>query len=504
MYDIINLSNVCEVIMLLSMLMDKIEYTKAINDCEIDHITNDSREARFGSIFVCVKGFNTDGHLYAPRAYENGCRVFVCEHRPKLLPDDATVITLESSKRALAVLSRELYGDPSRELTVIGITGTKGKTTTALMIKQLIDMSGIPTGYIGSNGIQYGSHKIDSANTTPESHKLQYHMRSMIDSGIKAVVMEISSQALKYDRVLGISFDITLFTNFSPDHIGPGEHSDLEDYFLAKKKLFDEFDAHTVIANADDAKSAAILKDCRANIKYYSASKRADYYAQNLTPYRSNLAIGTLFDLSYEESSLPCDVALPGEFNVYNALATVALAHTLGISPSVSTQALRRIQIEGRFEILSHPSGALFVIDYAHNELSLRSALLALREYEPARLICLFGSVGCRTQVRRAQLGKASSKYADFSILTSDNPDTEPPEQIIGDIASQFADSDSYISIPDRADAIRYACSIAKSGDIFLLAGKGHERYQLINGKKVYFCEREIIEDSINELNLIK
>ena len=490
--------------MLLSALLKKIEYYERVNDCEIDHITNDSREARQGSVFVCIKGFVTDGHLFALRAYENGCRVFVCERQPDLLPSDATVIFVKDSRRALALIACEVYGNPSNELTVIGITGTKGKTTTALMIKQLLDISGIPTGYIGSNGIYFGSNKIDSTNTTPESHRLQKYMRMMVDTGVKALEMEISSQALKLDRVLGISLDVALFTNFSPDHIGPDEHSDLEDYFLSKKKLFDGFGAHTVIANADDEVTEKILADCKASIKYYSTQRKSDYYTQEpIVPYRAKNNIGTLFALHHQSSTIPCDVPIPGKFNVYNALATVAVANVVGISLREACKNINQIQIEGRFEIIKAPSGATFVIDYAHNGLSLQSALCALREYQPNRLICLFGSVGCRTQVRRAQLGQAACKYSDFSILTSDNPDTEDPVSIIKDIAAQYSNPDSYISIPDRTEAIKYAYSIAKHGDIVLLAGKGHERYQLINGKKVYFCEREILGDLINEFELI-
>lgn len=490
--------------MLLSQLLKKIEYSGSVYDCEIDHITNDSREARSGSIFVCIKGFATDGHLFARKAYENGCRVFVCEKQPDLLPDDAIVIFVKNSRDALAILSLELYQNPSQELTVIGITGTKGKTTTALMIQQLLNISGIKAGYIGSNGIKFGEYRADAINTTPESHKLQKYMRMMVDAGVRALVMEISSQALKLNRVLGISFDIALFTNFSPDHIGPDEHSDLEDYFLSKKKLFDNFGAHTVIANADDDATERMLADCKANIKYYSTKKKTDYYTiEPIAPYRAENNIGTLFALHHENEQFPCDVPIPGKFNVYNALATVAVADAIGISLKDACKNINQIQVEGRFEIIKTPIGANFVIDYAHNGLSLESALLALREYNPSRLICLFGSVGCRTQVRRAQLGKVAAKNADFSILTSDNPDTEDPMSIIKEIATQYTNPDSCVSIPDRAEAIKYAYSIAKYGDIVLLAGKGHERYQLINGKKVYFCEREILQDIINELELI-
>lgn len=488
--------------MLLSVLLEKIEYCEIISDVEISHITNDSREARFGSIFVCIKGFAADGHTFATKAYENGCRVFVCEYSPKDLPKDATVIITQDTRRALALLSCALYGDPSSELTVIGITGTKGKTTTALMIKQLLDIADMPAGYIGSNGIFYGSTNLEAVNTTPESYKLQYYMREMVKSGVKAVVMEVSSQALKLYRVLGIKFDITLFTNLSADHIGPGEHESFEEYFNCKKKLFDEYESRITIANADDEYTEKILADCKNKRTYYSIDAPADVRATGISLCRSNEILGMAFDCHIENEIFPCTLSVPGEFNIHNALATLSVANTLGISMSLAATALSQMSIDGRFEVLVSQNGACFVIDYAHNGLSLKAALCAMRKYEPNRLICLFGSVGCRTQVRRIQMGEVASKYADFSILTSDNPNTEDPQMIIEEIATQYENADSYISIPDRRKAIEYAFNIAKNGDIVLLAGKGHEKYQLINGKKEYFCEREILQNCISELKL--
>lgn len=480
--------------MLFSTLLQKIEYRDPVLDCEINHITNDSREARFGSLFVCIKGFTTDGHLYAKKAYTNGCRAFVCEKEIDL-PCDASVVVVENSRNALALLSCELYGNPSDELPVIGITGTKGKTTTALMIKQLLDATGIPCGYIGSNGVIYADRKIDVANTTPESYKLHAFMRDMIENGMKAVVMEVSSQALKLNRVLGISFDLTLFTNLSPDHIGPGEHDNFEDYFNTKKRLFDDFECQAVIANADDPYTEKILTGCRSNVLLYSINAQSDYKAEAIELYRTNDLLGMKFNCRQNERVLPCTLSIPGEFNVHNALSCLAVADALGIKPEFAASTLSNMQIEGRFEVVHAENGACFVIDYAHNGLSLESALNALRKYEPNRLICLYGSVGCRTQIRRSQLGEVASRLADFSILTSDNPATEDPMQIIGEIAAHYRNPDSYIAIPDRKEAIEYAYKNSQKGDIILLAGKGHETYQLVGNSKIPFCEREIISN---------
>lgn len=486
--------------MLLSQLLKKIEYCGSFTDTEVEHITNSSFEAREHSVFVCIRGFATDGHVFAPKAYEKGCRVFVCERQPEGLPSDATVILVPSSRQAIALLSCALYGEPSRSISVIGITGTKGKTTTALMIKQMLDHAGIPTGYIGSNGIQYASQRIDSKNTTPESHILQYHLRKMANEGMKAAVIEVSSQALKLGRTLGIEFDITAFTNLSPDHIGPAEHTDFNDYMLSKKKLFDEYPSRLVIANADDPSTEMMLADSKSEKVYFSVGEEADYVATDIDLCRMSEILGTSFICNKKGGALPCSLSVPGEFNIHNALCAIAVAKAFGLSDEQISTSLSKMRIEGRFEVLTLPNGACFVIDYAHNGLSLKSVLQALRKYEPHRIICLFGSVGCRTQVRRAQMGEVAARYADFSILTSDNPDTENPDRIIDDIARQFENPDSYIRIPDRREAIRYAAENSEPGDIILLAGKGHEKYQLINGKNKYFCEREILEDYINEL----
>ena len=489
-------------IMLLSALINQNEYCKNFADCDINHITNDSREARYGSIFVCIKGLATDGHIFAKKAYDNGCRVFVCEYRPERLQDDATVIIVDDTRRELALLSKKLYNSPSDELTVIGITGTKGKTTTALMIKQLLDRVGMPSGYIGSNGIIYGNTKIEATNTTPESYKLQYYMRKMADSGMKAVVMEVSSQAMKLGRVSGINFDITLFSNLSPDHIGPGEHESFDEYFECKKQLFDNFESKMTIANADDKYTERILADCKNLKTYYSIDAPSDVRATDIELCKNDEMLGTTFDCSIFGKVVPCSLRIPGEFNIHNALATLSVANALGINIDLAADILSTLNIDGRFETLVTENGACFVIDYAHNGLSLKSALMALRKYEPSRLICLFGSVGCRTQVRRAQMGAVAAECADFSILTSDNPNTEDPGAIIDEIAIQYDDNCPYVSIPDRKEAIEYAYSIAKEGDIVLLAGKGHERYQLINGRNEYFCEREILESCMNKVKL--
>lgn len=490
--------------MLLSFLFEQIEkteYRRARPDRDVTHITSNSRLVTEGSVFVCIKGFTVDGHNFAAQAYELGCRAFVAS-APLSLPDDADVLITPDTRRALALLSCRLYGEPSKSMHVIGITGTKGKTTTALIIKQLLDMSGIPTGYIGSNGILFKSCKIETQNTTPESNIIQYHLKEMKDRGVEAVVIEVSSQALYLDRVLGIDFDVEIFTNLSLDHVGKNEHASFEEYMLAKKKLFDLYPANLVIANADDPHTPAVLKDSSSKKLFFSIDNASDLRASDIELYRDENILGVSFCASTGEDKIKYTIPIPGEFNVHNALAAISVARYFGIDEQSIADSLSKISISGRFETIVKKGGACFVIDYAHNGVSLASALKALRAYEPTRLICLFGSVGGRTQIRRAQLGKAASEFADFSILTSDNPDTENPIDIINDIALHFSDPDSFVSIPDRREAIEYAVDMACSGDIVLLAGKGHEKYQTVNGNKLYFCEREIIEDCINKIKL--
>lgn len=490
--------------MLFSELISTIEYSGSFSDRTITAVTNHSPEANDSAVFVCIKGFSTDGHLYALDAYSRGCRCFVAEHPLDDLPDGASVITVKDCRQALALMSCKLYKDPSREMTVIGITGTKGKTTTALMIKHVLDSVGIPTGYIGTSGVIFGDCKFESTNTTPESCRLQAYLRKMADSGIKCVAMEVSSQALALKRTLGTSFKACLFTNFSPDHIGKGEHADLESYFEAKKKLFSEYSCDTAIANADDPRAEQMLSECNAKKIFYSISSPSDLRAENIRLRRTSDMLGSSFTYLRGGKSTPCSLPIPGDFNVYNALAAIACTSLFGISDEAAADALSKISIDGRFETVLTPKGSCFIIDYAHNGLSLTSVLKALRKYEPKRLICLFGSVGCRTQVRRLQMGAAAAKYADLSILTADNPDTEDPMSIIEDIATQFDSEDAYVAIPDRKEAIEYAYNISENGDIVLLAGKGHERYQYVFGKREYFCEREIVEDMISAELLLK
>jgi UDP-N-acetylmuramoyl-L-alanyl-D-glutamate--2,6-diaminopimelate ligase len=486
--------------MKLEKLLNGVEITDTTKDIPIDKniadVCYDSRRAAENSLFVCLRGSVTDGHKYALSAYEKGCRFFVAETHIDDLPSDAYVFLCPDTRRALAVISANLFEHPSRELFVIGITGTKGKTTTALMIAHVLNAAGMPCGYIGSNGIDYGNFHIDAVNTTPESYITQMYMRHMRMAGVKYLVMEVSSQALYMNRVHGIDFDVTVFTNLSIDHIGGSEHPTFEHYKDCKKTLFGDYGAKTVILNADDPYAAEMEAaiPTGTSILHYALHHNAEFCADSPTLYRSRDSLGISFELTAEGKPHTASLPFPGEFSVYNALAAIAVCRACGIPTERAILLLSSARIGGRFEMVDAMDNVTFVIDYAHNKLSMTAALETLRRYEPHRLICLFGSVGGRTFGRRRELGEAASSLADLCILTSDNPDGEDPMDILNDIAAAFeGTSCPYQIIPDRADAIRYAVSIAKKGDIFLFAGKGHETYQLVNGQKLPFSERDIL-----------
>lgn len=467
-----------------------------ISDREINHICCDSRLAGPYSVFVCIKGAITDGHLYAISAYNHGCRCFIAESEIQL-PDDCDVVYTKDSRLALADLSSVLYNYPSNEIKVIGITGTKGKTTTALMISGVLNALGVPTGYIGSNGVMYGKFRHMTANTTPESCEIQSYLRDMADNGIKYAVIEVSSQALFMGRVRYVEFDTCIFTNLYQDHIGPHEHPSFEHYRDCKQSLFSQYSVKKVLINADDPYSEYMIKNCSADIETFGIDKSLVNTAENIAMYRSENSLGMSFDYVYSKESFPLSIKFPGHFSISNALAAIATCK--GIIDDIPSiiKALSQITVDGRFEIVQALPYATIVIDYAHNGASMKSVLDTLRLYSPKKIITLFGSVGGRTVMRRAELGKIASQLSDYCILTSDNPDSEDPRYIIYDIAKSFDPNGCrYYAIPDREKAIVYAMSLLEPGDILLLAGKGHENYQLIGGRRIPFCERQIVLDT--------
>ncbi|MBQ9132336.1 MAG: UDP-N-acetylmuramoyl-L-alanyl-D-glutamate--2,6-diaminopimelate ligase [Clostridia bacterium] len=469
-------------------------------------VTEKASLAHESSLFVCIRGARFDGHELAAQAYGNGCRVFVAEHA-LALPEDAFVLRVPSTRRALAILACAFYGHPTQRMRIVGITGTKGKTTVAYMLTHILNAEGIPCGYIGTNGIFYPGTSRPTVNTTPDAITLQSTLREMLDAGVQTAVLEISSQALMQFRADGITFSAVLFTNLFHDHISPNEHASFEDYKACKQRLFGEFGAPLMICNGDDAAAPEMLevaKNCRKIICSLQ-DPRADYVADGLRRYCDRSTVGNSFTVTHQAQNIPCRLPLLGGFNASNALLAMATAHQAFAVPlSRSAQHLSSIRVPGRGKLTALPNGAIAVIDYAHNGESLRSLLTSLREYRPSRLICLFGSVGERTQLRRRELGQVAAALCDLCILTSDNPGKEPPEEIIAEIAQAFAGTDTpYLSIPDRTHAIHTAVQMTQPGDILVLAGKGHETYQLIGEEQIPFSEKEILQDAIRQVSPI-
>ena len=472
-------------------------------------LCQNSKYATPDCLFFCKVGAITDGHLYAKNAYDNGARCFIVE-RDVDLPSNASVIKVKSVDEELKRLSLMFYGDPAKDMTLIGITGTKGKTTIALSVYNIASACGIPIGYIGTNGVYYGGRVFETANTTPDVLELQKILREMRDCGITTVVIEVSSQALWQERTYGLRFKTCVFTNLYRDHIGGVEHPTFGHYIESKRRLFTDYGAENIIINADSPESRFMIEGVTCNNLITTSAKgdeSCDLFARSGRTAKDGIRPGIefecfsapTFNYSFDEHGLRLFVPLPGLYSVENALLTIAVCLTLGIDAHMIAEKLLDLRVSGRFESVDMKSkpNSLFIIDYAHNGASLSAVLKAMREYEPARIICLFGSVGGRTFERRGELARAADADADVIIITSDNPNNEDPMQVIEEIHSAITDSDKPIFlIPDRKEAIRKAYELAEDGDFVLLAGKGHETYQLIKGERVPFSERMILEQT--------
>lgn len=461
---------------------------------EISALVYDSRKAEPGCIFVCMPGAVTDGHKFIPDVLAKGATALVVEH-PVEVPKEVTVIQVENARLALAELSAAWFGHPAEKLTTIGVTGTKGKTTTTYMIKGILEKSGLSTGLIGTIEVIIGDKHIHAVNTTPESYLVQQYFAEMVEAGIKYVVMEVSSQALKLDRVSGFTYDYGIFTNLEPDHIGPGEHENMEEYIACKGLLFRR--CKVGLANAEADYLEQVMKDHTCQLETFGTGERADLRAVNIHRIHQPGYLGVSYDLSgLENYSVKVDI--PGEFTVYNSLAAIALCRHLEVSQEAILNALNTIQVKGRLEIYPTPGDYTLMIDYAHNAMSLEALLTNIRAYGPERIVCLFGCGGNRAKSRRYEMGEVSSRLADLTVVTSDNPRFEEPMDIINDILTGVAKADGeYVTIPDRKEAIAYCMNIGRAGDVIILAGKGHEDYQEINGVKHHMDERELIQEII-------
>lgn len=458
---------------------------------EIEALVYDSRKVVSNSLFVCIQGMNFDGHSCATEVVSKGASVLVISHDIETVSPETTVIRVKDTRYALAFLSAAWFGHPAEKLKVVGVTGTKGKTTTTHMVKTILENAGKKVGLIGTNGIVIGEKRIPAANTTPESYVLQSAFAEMVEAGMDVVVMEVSSQALKLHRTQGFVFDYGIFTNLEPDHIGPGEHESFEEYAQCKGLLFRQ--CKVGIANGDDAHLQMVVEGHTCELETFGLGEQNSLRANNITLSHRPGALGVCFTTE-GLLNMDAEVGTPGRFSVYNALTAIAICRHFEVPEEAVKKALLEVKVKGRIEMVPVSDDFTLMIDYAHNAMSLESLLSTLKEYKPNRLICLFGCGGNRSKLRRFEMGEVSGKLADLTIITSDNPRFEEPMDIIEDIKTGISKTDGkYVAICDRKEAIAYAIHNGQPGDIIVLAGKGHEDYQEIKGKKYPMDERELI-----------
>lgn len=460
---------------------------------EILDIVYDSRLASAGKAFVALPGRTVDGAKFLPQAAEQGAALLISEHPLSDFPDVSAnnFLQVKSARRALATLSSLFFGEPSKKLNVIGITGTKGKSSIAhLLYQSLLHLGQLPL-LIGTTGIHFKDHVTDTPNTTPESYVLQKHMAEALAQGATHVVMELSSQALDMDRAWALDLDLAIFTNLSRDHIGPKEHPTYEAYRAAKAKIF-QF-AKTSLINLDAPEADYMIQHAKDPFFFTTDPTKAGpqtYLAADIERGANTLS----FTFNGERVTLhPA-----ARFLMENTLAALAALDLLGFPAKNTASFIHTIHIPGRLETVPNDIGATIVIDYAHNGLSLENLLGALKDLKPRRLIALFGSVGDKSKERRQELAEVAEHWVDKAYVTSDNPEFEDPAKIVADIASHFSPAfTNYVLEPDRETAIQKAVAELEPGDCLALCGKGHEDFQLVKGKKIPLNERQIVEEAL-------
>ena len=472
-------------------------------DVDVPNIKNDSRNVKPGDMFVAIKGFDIDGHEHINEACANGAKVILAQTNQitkediKDVPEDVTIVIADDTRYALAICACNFYKNPSRKIKLIGVTGTKGKTTTTYMIRDILEKQGIRVGLIGTVASYIGDTKIqNNDNTTPESLKLQEILAQMVEKDCEIVVMEVSSQSLKLHRVAGCNFYMAIFTNLAEDHISTKEHPNMEDYFNSKVELFKM--CKTGIINSDDIYSITIPKlvpEC--NYTTYGIDNNCDLLAKDITV--TNQYVD--FKVKLGDKNERVKVSIPGRFSVYNSLAAICATLKLGCSPESIKDALIDIRVPGRNELVTNKKGLTIMIDYAHTPASLEKILSAVKIYTKGRVISVFGCGGNRDRNKRPMMGEASGRVADYTIITSDNPRDEEPEEIVKEIEKGIKKTKGkYECIVDRVEAIKKAIKMANQKDIIVLAGKGHEQYQEIKGKRYPFDEAKIVNEIIDEM----
>ena len=484
----------------LRKLLEKITYecVYVTLDRDVMDIIYDSRKVVPSCKFICFSGAKIDGHIYVEDAVKAGAAALLVEQQVELPENaDVTVVRVEDTRYAMAFISAAYFDYPAQKMKIIGITGTKGKTTTTYLVKSILEQAGRHVGLIGTIETIIGDTHIHAENTTPQSYLIQKYFRQMADEGCDTVVMEVSSQGLMLHRTQGFVFDFGIFTNLEPDHIGENEHKDFADYMRCKGLLFQQ--CRIGIVNQDDEHWEAVTRGHTCEIETYGIDSRADFRAENISFLNKAGQLGMRFDVK-GLMDFPVEIASPGKFNVYNALTAIAICRHFGVREENIKAALLQAKVKGRTEMVKVSDDFTLMIDYAHNAMALKSLLGTLRAYQPHRLVCLFGCGGNRAKSRRYEMGEVSGNMADLTIITSDNPRCEQPQDIIDDIKIGIGRTKgNYVEICDRKEAIAYAIDHGEPGDIVVLAGKGHEDYQEINGVKYPMDERVLIREILEE-----
>ena len=464
-------------------------------EVEIGQLCVDSRKSAPGALFFCTPGLHMDAHDFAPQAVAQGAVALVVQ---RILPLDVPQVQVEDVRAALSYIAAEYYGRPAEKLMMLGITGTKGKTTTSYMMRSILTAAGRKSGLIGTICNYIGDERIPTERTTPEANVIQPLLKKMVDAGIGECVMEVSSQGLNLDRVGGCEFAVGLFTNLSPDHIGPSEHANMEEYAAAKAKLFGL--SRFALVNRDNDWSEYMIARAQATVKEklytFGMSEGCDFRAVGVVKHPE----GVEYDCEEcGEVKAHIVVPIPGRFSVYNSLGAYAAMRLIGIDPATCAEGLSTVAVAGKAEVV--PTGRDFtvIIDYAHNPDSFINIITTVKEFAK-RTVFLFGCGGDRNRPR-ALMGETAGKYADFSIITSDNPRSEDPASIVADLEAGLKPTGGkYVVIVDRREAIHWAIAHAQPGDVIILAGKGHETYQILKDRTIHFDEREVVREALAEL----
>lgn len=479
--------------MILKSLLKGLDYEviKGNEESKVQNIRYDNRKIEQGDAFVCVKGFKVDGHSFIGDAIKKGAKTLIVQEDVSV-QEDITIIKVRDTRKALAIMSSNYFGNPKDKLKIIGITGTNGKTTSAFIIKSILEKAGFMTGLIGTIANYIGNKKVDAVRTTPESYELHELFKNMVDAGVEYCVMEVSSHSLELDRVYGIQFEEGIFTNLTRDHLD--FHKTFENYYNAKFKLFERSN-HSII-NLDDPYGANIVKDIeerevKTKVSTFSIEKESDFKAFEIKSHSN----GSEFKVNLE-SIEEFSINIPGEYNIYNSLGCIICAYNLNIPMDKIKEGLSDVVIPGRCELVAKEKNLPYsiIIDYAHTPDGLENILSTVKDFTKNRMISVFGCGGDRDKVKRPQMGKIGCELSDIAIITSDNPRSEEPMDIINDIVKPL-NYDNFVIEVNRKEAIRKAMNMALEGDVIVIAGKGHETYQILKDETIHFDEREVVYD---------